>query len=100
MQVLITLIFFFFNLEIQLKDTESAIKSKVIELLTQLKGFKFVTTLVLVFKKIENEDKTKYDNFNSGSKAEIIINENDIDDVFQSIYATIMTNIQKFLEKG
>ena len=50
-----------FNPELQLKDTESAIKSKLIELLTQLKGFKFVTTLVLVFKKIESEDKTKYD---------------------------------------
>ena len=32
-------------------------KSKLIELLTQLKGFKFVTTLVLVFKKIESKDK-------------------------------------------
>ena len=31
-----------FNPEIQLKDTESAIKSKLIKLLTQLKGFKFV----------------------------------------------------------
>ena len=38
-----------FNLELQLKDTESAIKSKLIDLLTQLKGFEFVTTLVLVF---------------------------------------------------
>ena len=38
--------------ELQLKDIESAIKSKLIELLTQFKGFKFVTTLVLVFKKI------------------------------------------------
>ena len=43
-----------FNPEIQLKDTESALKSKPIELLTQLKGFKFVITLVLVFKKIES----------------------------------------------
>ena len=43
---------------LQLKDTESSIKSKVIELLTQLEGFKFVTTLVLVFKKVESEDKT------------------------------------------
>ena len=41
---------------IQLKDTESAIKSKLIELLNQLKGSKFVTTLVSVFKKIERED--------------------------------------------
>ena len=72
-----------FNLELQLKDTESAIKSKLIELLTQLKGFKFMTTLVLVFKKIECKDKTKYDNFYSGSKAEIIINESDTDNVFQ-----------------
>ena len=39
-------------------------------------------TLVLVFKKIENGDKTKFDNFYLSSKAEIIINESDIDDVF------------------
>ena len=71
-----------FNLELQLKDTESAIKSKLIELLTQLKGFKFVTKLVLVFKKTESKDKIKYDNFYLSSKAEIIINEGDIDDVF------------------
>ena len=73
-----------FNPELQLKDTESAIKRKLIELLTQLKGFKFVTTLVLVFKNKESEDKTKYDNFYSISKAEI--SASDIDDVFnQSI---------------
>ena len=50
-----------FNPEVQLKDTESAIKSKLIKLLARLKGFKFVT-LVLVFKKIE-ENKIKYNNF-------------------------------------
>ena len=52
-------------------------KSKLTDLLTQLKGFRFVITLVLVFKKIESEDKTKYDNFYSSSKAEIIINESE-----------------------
>ena len=88
-----------FNPELQLKDTESAIKSKLIELLTQLKGFKFVTTLVLVFKKIESKDKTKYDNFYSSSKAEII-NESEIDDVFQPIYTALITNIKKSLGKG
>ena len=51
--------------------------------------------LVLLFKKIESEDKAKHDNFYSNSKAEIIINENYIDDVLQSIFATIRTNIQK-----
>ena len=45
-----------------------------------------MTTLVLVFKKIESKDKTKYDNFYTSSKVEIIINEGDIDDGFQSIY--------------
>ena len=52
-----------FDPELQLKDTEFAIKSKLIELPTQLKGFKFLITLVLVFKKIKSEDKAKYDNF-------------------------------------
>ena len=59
-----------------------------------------MTPLVLLFKKIESEDKTKHDNFYSSSKAEIIINESDIDDVFQSIYTTITKNIQKSLRKG
>ena len=45
----------YFNPELQLKDTESVIESKVIELLTQLKGFKFVTTLVLVFNNSESK---------------------------------------------
>ena len=58
-----------------------------------------MTTLVLVFIKIESEDKTKYDNFYSSSKTEIIINESDIAEVFQSIYTTTITTIQKSLEK-
>ena len=58
-----------FNPELQLKNFMSTIKSKLIELLTQLREFKFVALLALVFKKIESEDKTKYDNFYSSSKA-------------------------------
>ena len=69
-------------------------ESKLIELLTQLKGFKFVSTIVLVYKKREKEDKTKYDNFYSNSKAEIIFKESNIDNVFQSIYTKIIINIQ------
>ena len=56
-----------------------------------------MATLVLVFKKIKDEDKKKYDNFYPSSKAEIIINESDVDDMLQSIYTTIITNIQKSL---
>ena len=51
--------------------------------MTELRGFKFVAKLVLVFKKIEIDDKTKYDTFYSNSKAEIIITESDFDDVFE-----------------
>ena len=60
----------------------------------ELRGFKFLN---LVFKKIESKDKTKFDTFYSISKAEIIINESDIDNVVESIYSTIISNIQKSL---
>ena len=48
-QALKMLKFKFLNPELQLKDTESAIKSKLIELLPQIKGFKFMATLLLLF---------------------------------------------------
>ena len=54
--------------------------------MTHLKGFKFVTTIVLMYKKIDTNDKTKYENSYSRSKPEIIINESYIDDLFQSMY--------------
>ena len=34
----------YFNTELQLKDTESAIKYKLIDLLNELNGFKLMTT--------------------------------------------------------
>ena len=40
-----------FNPELQIKNTESTIKSKPIKLFTQLKGFKFLVTLVLGLKR-------------------------------------------------
>ena len=58
-----------------------------------------MATLVLVFKKIEIEDKTKYETFYSNLKAEIIINESDIDDAFESVYTTIVANMQESLGK-
>ena len=58
-----------------------------------------MTTLVLVLKKIETDDKTKHNRFHLHSKAETIINENDIDDVFESICTTVISNIQKYLGK-
>ena len=59
-----------------------------------------VTTPVLVFKKIESEDETKFDNFSPSSKAELIMNESDIENVFKSIYSRIISNIQKLRAKS
>ena len=60
-----------------------------------------MTILVLVLKKMESKDKTKYDIFYSHSKAETVINESDIDDnVFKSFYTTVVSNIQKSRGKG
>ena len=59
-----------------------------------------MTTLALVLKKIESDDKMKYDTLYSISKAEIIINESNTDDVFNPTYTTIISNIEKSLGKG
>ena len=53
-----------------------------------------------MLKIIERKGKTKYDTFYSHSKAETIINESDIDDLVESICTTIISNIQKSLEKS
>ena len=58
-----------------------------------------MTALKIEFKKIENDDATKCTTFYSNSKAQTIVNESDIDDVFESIYTTIISNIQKYLGK-
>ena len=81
------------NPELQLKDTESIIKNELVDLLTELKGFKFLTTLVLEFRKIQGDDKTQYSTFYSHSKSETIVNESDIDDVLESVYTTVISNI-------
>ena len=88
------------NPELQPKDTESEIQNKLTDLLSELKGFKFVITLVLEFKKIQSDDKTLQGTFYSNSKAETIINLSDIDGVFKSIYITVISNIQKSLGQG
>ena len=58
-----------------------------------------MTALILEFKKIQSNDKTLYRTFYSKSKADTIVNEGCINDVFESIYSTIILNIQKFLRQ-
>ena len=59
-----------------------------------------MTTLVLQFEKIKNDNKTIYSTFCLNSKAERIINESNIDDVFKSIYKTVYIKHTKVLRKG
>ena len=80
-----------FSPKLQLKNTEYAIRNKLLDLLTELKGFQFVTTLVLELKKIESDAKSKYSTFYSNSKAGTII---------ESIYIIFISNIYKFLGTG
>ena len=56
---------------------------EVIDLLTQLIGFMM----------------QQYTTFYFNSKAETNINESNIVDVFESVYTTIISNIQKYLGK-
>ena len=56
-----------FNPELKLKDTESAIKNTLTDLLSEWKGFKFVATLVLEFKKVPIDNKTPHSTFYSNT---------------------------------
>ena len=49
--------------------------------------------------KIEIDNATKYTTCYSNSKAGTIINESNINDAFESIYSTIISNIQNSLGK-
>ena len=44
--------------------------------------------------------KKQYETFYSHSKAEIIVNESDIDGIFESIYTKVISSIQNSLRKG
>ena len=88
-----------FNPELQLQNTESAIKNKLKDLLYEVRGFKFVA-LVSEFRKVESDDGRKYITCYSNSKAETIMNQSDIHIVFELIYGTIISNIQKVFGNG
>ena len=52
-----------FNVELQLTDTEFAITINLMVLLSELKNFKFMKTIIFDLKILENDDKTKYSTF-------------------------------------
>ena len=64
MQVLIILKFKnFLILKCNFKYTESAIRNTLIDLLSELRGFKLVKTLAVEFKKIEDDEKNNRNSF-------------------------------------
>ena len=60
----------------------------------------FVLSIIQKKKKKESDDATKSSTFYSNWNPEAIINESVIHNLFESIYCTIISNIQKFLGKG
>ena len=49
---------------------------------------------------MQSDDKALYSTFYSNLKEETIINESGIYDVLESIYSTVISNIQKSLGQG
>ena len=88
-----------FNPELHLKDREPAIGNKLKDLLTELKRFKYVMTLVSEFKKLEVDDERKYSTFYLPF-IQPMINESSNGNVFESIYGKFISSIQKSLAKG
>ena len=82
-----------FWLQVSFKYIKSTIINNLKDLLTELEGFKSLTTLALEFKKLESEDETKYSTLCLSSKVETIINGSDIDDVFELIYCMIISRM-------
>ena len=78
-----------FDPQLQLVKTKSMIKSKLKELLSELKKFKVLTILVLNCKK-KNDRKI----FHSSTK--LITSDLDIDEAFNSMYQSIMTKIKNY----
>ena len=61
----------------------------------EIRGFKFQITLVIDFKKELNDDETEYVSIFFNFNAELIINDLNIDETFESSYQTITSRIQK-----
>ena len=74
-------------------------KNKLIDLLSVLRAIKFVTSLVLEFKKQKMMMKQKYSSFYLICKEETIVDKRNTDNLFEAICVTIILNIKKFLEK-
>ena len=84
---------------VQLKDTRKAITDHIINILTSMKGLKFVETLKVTFEKLANDEivyKTTYFN----SKAQTIINNIEIPEALQLTKQKILNMIAQWVSEG
>ena len=81
-----------FNPELQLVNTKCKIKNKLKELLSELKKFEAQTILVLEYK-----EKRGHKIFHWSTK--VITSDSDIDEVFKSMYQSIMAKIKNYAMK-
>ena len=72
-------------------------RNKLINLLSQWRGFKFVTALVLKVKKSENDYEIKFTTFYSNPKSEVIINGSDLNQFILQLYQTYKVILEKVL---
>ena len=85
--------------EIQLNDTRAAMRIKIIGLLIQMRGLKFVETMKVTFKKETNlgmVEKTAYFN----SYAQTIINTEEIDEALDTTKQEILNRINIWTSEG
>ena len=76
-------------------ETRSNVKTKLKSMFEEIRGFKFQITLVIDFKKELNDEETEHVSIFFNSNAELIINDLNIDETFESSYQTITSRIQK-----
>ena len=86
----------FFNPELQLKYAKYATRNKPKD---SFKRFKFAK-FALEFKKIERDDKTKYNLFYSNSKAEAITNKSDLSMEANHSIVPFYQTCKNLLQKG
>ena len=89
----------YFNSELQLIDTKSAFNNKFAELLNELRGFKFVLTLILVLKPPPENHVMKYSTFYSNSDTEITTNGSETMIYLNQSIAILYQNCKKTLVK-
>ena len=78
-----------FDSELQLVNTKPMIKSKLKELVNELKKFKVQTILALDYKE-RNDHKIFH------SSAKLIVSDSGIDEAFKFIHQSIMTKLKNY----